>query len=100
MNSVRWFVHNLRRRHYRFEQGTTEFYICDPRWRWQRRPTEYAVTMGDNDPIVVTREQFVNLDRRLRAPGSDTALLALDEAIALLETDRDETTDDTEETDP
>lgn len=97
LRQLRWRAHGVTRGHCHFAQGTTQFFICYPRLRRSRRPAEYAVSMGDNDPIVVTREQFVNLDQRLRGEPS-TALLALDEAIALLESDRDETAD-TEEND-
>lgn len=61
-------VHDLLRRHYRFEQGAVEFYICASRLRPRREP-EFAVAWPGLDPVRVTREQFVNLDNRLRAEG-------------------------------
>jgi hypothetical protein len=77
--------HNLLRRHYFFTQGDVYFWICARRLRWQRA-TEYVVAFADNEPVKVTREQFVNLDDRLRAEAVQT----IDEALELLKPDEDE----------
>lgn len=83
---MRYWLHDRLRRHYRFEQGAVEFYICDRRFPWQA-PTEYTVAWPGLDPVRVTREQFVNLERRfdLDAPPGD--LIPLDEAAAALDVD-------------
>lgn len=78
-------VHNLLRRHYNFMQGETQFFICERRFRWQRA-TEYVVAFEDREPISISREQFVNLDARLRAEAIQT----IDDALAELEADDDE----------
>lgn len=78
-------LHNLLRRHYHFSQDETQFFICERRCRLQR-PTEYVVAFADREPIAVTRDQFVNLDARLRAEAIQT----IDDALAELEDDPEE----------
>lgn len=80
---MRWWLHNVRRRHYYFTQASAAFFICAPRWRGQR-PTEYSVAMAGLPPVVVTRDVFVNLDQRLHAGGA----ASLDE-VATEEEDRE-----------
>lgn len=83
---LRVWLHDLLRCHYNFMQGETQFFICARRWRWQRA-TEYTVAFEDLEPITVTREQFVNLERRFDTDAPPGDLIPLDEAAAALDVD-------------